>query len=153
MNTLIFFSLFATLFALSFSQPLTPGGKVRPTIPKFYIAPAGSITDSQAAEVLLPSFQNTTLCPETDYPSGFSLRCDTETGPDFKTVVFRVAGQVYSKEFFPPYYIAENTRADVVRPFPIEDFGPAQKIRGVRLRVVCRVRTRMPVWIDLITMC
>lgn len=69
------------------------------------------------------------------------------------TVIFLVSGEIFRKEFKTPYYINENTREGLVRPFPYSNFTAADKIMGTRLRVVCKVRTRKPVWVDLVTDC
>ena len=127
----------------------TASGKQRPSIPKIYVASAGPVNTS--TETMLPSFRKSRVCPK-NYPDGFSLRCQTVTGSDFPTVVFRVASQVFHKEHRPPYYINENTRQGLIRPFPYQNYSRIIQNRG-SLRITCRVRTRKPVWVDVIPEC
>lgn len=151
-NIMVLIVVFGLLSGASGNDGLerTAGGKVRPSIPKLFLTEAGRVP---VAEVKLDSFKPVTICPRRDYPNGFSFRCETTTGPDFGTVVFRVSGAVFHKEYSAPYYISENTREGLVRPFPYDNFSVDDKINRTRLRIACRVRTRRPVWIDLITQC
>lgn len=110
----------------------------RPTIPTLFLSKPG---DKPVREVALVSFTEVQVCL-SDYPNGFSIRCEVTTSPGFRTVVFRVNTQIRKKQYFAPYYLAGDT-AIKVRPFY---FGANRD----RLRIACRVRTRKPVWVDLI---
>lgn len=146
MKSTAFLSVMALLCAAASATGAVE--RVRPTIPKFYLSEAGT---KPVKETNLTSFKTVKVCPE-HYPNGFTFRCDTVTGPTFPVVVFRVMSKVYMKERSSPYYIAGDTPMKV-RPFPYESFGPKNKIMGTRLRLTCRVRTRKPVWIDVVTDC
>lgn len=121
--------------------------RVKPTIPRMFLTSAGM---KPTTEMLLMSFTTVTVCPD-DYPEGFSFRCDVTTGPDFPVVVFRVAGKVYQKERVAPYYLQGDTPIKV-RPFLYQDVTGGM-LSGGRIRIACRVRMRLPVWIDLVTQC
>lgn len=150
MNTVSFFTASLVLFLVSLRASAQPTEEVRPTIPTLYLTTAGPV--ATVTETMMTSFTNVTICP-ADYPAGFSVRCETTTGPDFPTVRFIVSGGTYKKEFKAPYYLAGNTRNGTIVPFPFSSFGPADKIRGTRLRVICKVRTRKGVFVDLVDMC
>lgn len=151
-HTLILSScILLTLLLPVVGQDLLPNGKVRPTIPRWYFTSAG--WRRSRPEVLLRSFRRFEFCG-TDYREGYSFRCETTTGPDFPTVLFRVASTEYRKEYFPPYYIAGNTKAGLVRPFPYNATYVRKGAKdGPRIRITCRVRTRRPVWIDIYDRC
>lgn len=129
---------------------LTPSGKIRPSTPDWYLTTAGNITSAE--EFPVTSYRRFEYC-STDYPTGISFRCATETGPDFPTVVFRVSGKLYRKEFFAPYYLAENTRRGIIKPFVYGKFRQRGSALGPRVRLTCRVRTRAPVWVDVFDTC
>lgn len=157
MNSLTFFSSFLLCLwcSVSLAQPqrlppgpFTPNGDIRPTIPKWYMTSAG--LNSSAVEVPVTAYRRFEFCG-TDYPQGYSFRCETTTGPDFPTVTFRVNAVVYRKEYFAPYYISGNTLAGIIRPFPYGDFK--QRTANPRIRIACRVRTRAPVWVDIFDTC
>ena len=130
--------------------PTTPGGKTRPTIPSWYFTTAGNV--STAVESAVTGYRRFEYCG-TDYPSGVSFRCATTTGDDFPTVVFRVSGKLYRKEYFAPYYLAGNTKRGLIRPFVYNSFRQRGSPQGPRVRITCRVRTRAPVWVDVYDTC
>lgn len=121
----------------------TTAAKVRPTIPKLFLSDAGL---KPVQEESLKSFSNITVCP-TDYPKGFTIRCDTTTGPDYKRVEFRINRAMYMTEVIPPYYVQGDTKRRV-KAFKFDLFEERK-----RIRVSCRVRTRRPVWIDIFRGC
>lgn len=112
---------------------------LRPTIPELYFSTAGNFP---LTETKLVPFTTFNVCA-TDYPYGWTLRCETTTPT---SVVFRVMGKIYKKEFFPPYYLTGNWKENNgVKSF---DMGSM-----TRVRIACRVRTRKPVWIDIVKSC
>lgn len=121
----------------------TTAAKVRPTIPKLFLSNAGL---KPVKEEALLSFSNITICTD-DYPQGFTIRCDTITGPDYKRVEFRTSGKMYMKEVISPYYLQGDTMRRV-QAFKFDLFEEKK-----RLRVSCRVRTRRAVWVDIFRGC
>lgn len=132
----------SAIFALFFVA-VTTAQKVRPTIPKLFFSEAGL---KPVEETELKSFSNITICPQ-DFPIGFTIRCDTITGPDYKRVDFRINGDMYMKEVIPPYYLQGDTKRRV-KSFKFNLFEEKR-----RMRVACRVRTRRAVWIDIFREC
>lgn len=124
----------------STSDPMTDS---RPTVPVLYLSTAGK---RPLIETRLMSFTEVKLCPD-EYPTGWTIRCDVISKPP---VIFRVMGQIYSKEYRVPYYLSGNWR-DQVGDFV--DEGAEFLAKSNRLRIACRVRTRKAVWVDIVVGC
>lgn len=135
-------SIFALLVFIA--ATVAVGQKVRPTVPKLYISEAGR---TPVTETMVKSFSRVTICPD-DYPNGFTVRCDVQTGPDFPIVVWRVNNAVYRRHFKAgPYYI-QGANAFKVRPFKFDDFIGLKKVR-----IACKVRQRKEIRIVLLRGC
>lgn len=124
----------------STSDPMMP---TRPTIPVLYLSSAGKLP---LTESRLASFSEVRVCAD-DFPTGWTVRCDVVSKP---SVVFRVMGQIYKKEYRAPYYLSGNWR-DRVGDFSVE--GAEFLAKSKRLRISCRVRTRKAVWVDFVVGC
>lgn len=119
------------------------GGDTRPTIPVLFLSTAG---ERPLLETRLTSFSEVRVCAD-DFPTGWTVRCDVISIP---SVLFRVNGEDYKKEYFSPYYISGNWR-DRVGDFSVE--GADIIASSSRLRITCKVRTRLPVWVDFLIGC
>lgn len=116
-------------------DPIVPS---RPTMPVLYLSTAGQFPLTEAR---LKPFTDVKICPD-DFPSGWTVRCDVLSR---ESVIFQVMGEVYKKEYRPPYYLSGNWR-NQVGDFTKEGHDFISKSH--RLRIACRVQTRMPVWVD-----
>lgn len=111
----------------------------RPTIPELYLSGAGPLPVS---ETKMSSFSVVDVCP-ANFGAGWTVRCATTSS---SSVIFRVKGALFKKEFFAPYYLNGNWgTGSSIRPYEIG--------QDTMQRISCKVRTRKPVWVDIRIKC
>lgn len=96
----------------------TPEPPVDPFTPTLDVTTAGDnpvtvIKENAAGQVVK-------ICPD-NYPSGYSVRCNIETT---KTVIWKIDGKLFKKEYFAPFFVAGNwdkkgSSISRVRPFTL----------------------------------
>lgn len=106
-----------SLVVLAFSQS-TPEPPVDPFTPTLDITVAGDnpvalIQANVAGQVIR-------ICPAS-YPAGYSVRCNIDTT---SSVIWKIDGKLFKKEYFAPYYVAGNwdkkgSSISRVRPFTL----------------------------------
>lgn len=92
----------ALLFIASVSAQSTPEPPVDPFTPTIDITQAGD----QPVATIATNVAGTVvkICPSS-YPAGYSVRCNIDTTT---SVIWRIDGTLFKKEYFAPYYIAGN---------------------------------------------